>query len=101
MHNKDIIFDLDNKKIGLVDSNCSGLNIIKNITYVEDADRVVKSKFEKECENKIQTYLTAICLVLFIAFIVIVFLLLGIYRLKKNKNFLWMKMNESRNLKII
>jgi hypothetical protein len=99
MHDKDIIFELDNKTIGLVESNCSGFNIVKNAIYVEDIDVIVKSKYEKECDNRIQTYIYAIIFVIIFAVIVIILLVYGIYKLKNNENFFWMRLNDNRIFK--
>jgi hypothetical protein len=98
MHNKDIIFDVDNKRIGLVDSNCGGLSIIKNVTYIEDiiVNKTINN-YEKECQRKIQYYINALFIVIILAIIIIAVLLYGIYRLKKSKHFLWIKLGENSN----
>jgi hypothetical protein len=101
MHNKDIIFDLDNKRVGLVDSNCSGLNISKNMIYYEDVILPMKSNYEKECENKIKTYIYSIFIVSAIAILIIILLVYGIYRLKHNKSFFCLNSNKYSKHNII
>jgi hypothetical protein len=84
MHNKDIIFDMDNKKVGLVDSNCSGMNIVKNITYVEDINITKKTDYEVD-------FLTMIVIA------IVIILIVGLYRLKNNRKFLWIKVDNERS----
>jgi hypothetical protein len=99
MHNHDIIFDVENKRIGMVEARCNGLTVINNITYI--ADNVVHlntSEYAETCGEKIKFYTTVIMVVATTATVIIGVLAYGLYRLRKKQKFLWMRFdNNSTN----
>jgi hypothetical protein len=94
MHNKDIIFDLDNNRVGLVDSNCGGLSIVKNVTYVQDDTNNVEE--DKECETRVAPYKVALYVLVFIVICIVIILVVGIWKLKRTKRFLWIRVEDDR-----
>jgi hypothetical protein len=105
MHNHDIIFDNDNKRIGLVSSNCEMRKNYNNDYYDNDYNGynndINNNKFPTNndknaytCENDI-VYLRNICIgVAFIMIIIIAILVYIIRELRKNGRFLWLTLNE-------
>jgi hypothetical protein len=98
MHNHDIIFDVENMRVGFAEANCGNINIIPNITYVEttvitkDGPQAVTA----DCQKLIERYVIAIYLVLIIAVMVILGLLFGMYRMRRRQNFLWFRFEDQQ-----
>jgi hypothetical protein len=99
MHNHDIIFDNDNKRIGLVSSNCEMRKDFIYDNYDNDNNYnnklpVNNDKNTYTCENDI-VFLRNICIaVAFIMIIIIAILVYIIRELRKNGRFLWLTLNE-------
>ena len=91
MHNHDIIFDLENRKIGFVESNCSGeesfylnYNKFRNV-------KVISSN--RNCEVTVNMYFNIILTVTIISIFIISLISLAVYRLNQGNNFLWTKLS--------
>lgn len=102
MHNHDIIFDNDNKRIGLISSNCEMRKTFTYDNYDEDYNKynndnkvpVVNDKNKYTCENDI-IFLRNICIAVAIIMVIIIGVLVYIIgELRKNGRFLWLTLNE-------
>ena len=58
MKGHDIIFDIDNKKVGFVESRCDGIKVNNNLTYIDGtvSNRAV-SEYIPECSTDAQFYI--------------------------------------------
>lgn len=111
MHNHDIIFDNVNKRIGLVSSGCDGLKLPlnhnptnetvtpspsepSNVEPMPDPAVVPASVPETEpvCSNDYDFYVTIILMLTIIIVMLVLILILAFFRIRKGRNFLWMKL---------
>mgnify|MGYP000938466830 CR=1 FL=1 len=104
MHNHDIIFDNDNKRIGLVSSNCEmnkGFidrddyeNDYNGNNYNNNTQISIDDRYTNTCENDI-LFLRNVCIAVTITMIIIIAILIYIIgELRKTGRFLWLSLNE-------
>lgn len=93
MHNHDIVFDIQNSKIGLASSDCSSTRIATELP-IKKMDTPINTNTETTCKNKEQMYIFAIIGLCAFFMIIIILLLMGISRMKKGEKFLWMKLSD-------
>jgi len=93
MHNHDIIFDNQDKKIGLVSSQCDRAN--GELNFNNNINKY-NHKFVNTCDNyNTIRYYRLLCI---ITLIVIVFLILlfayAVRKLRRDGKFLWISLND-------
>lgn len=93
MHNHDIIFDIENARIGLVASQCSTTSRRRYMTSVSKN----KIEIEQTCDNKEYFYQCVIVSLIVFFMIIITVLLIGINKIRNGKKFLWLKLSEQSN----
>jgi hypothetical protein len=91
MHNHDIIFDLQNKKIGLVESNCAAENVLKLFPLAPAPSATLTPT--GSCDAKVDLYIKMIILITSLASIVIIILAYALHRLRLGQSFLWMRLS--------
>ena len=92
MHNHDVIFDNDNKRIGLVSSKCEMDNEFVQQNPVTKPE--IDYKFKNTCSNDIR-FLRNICLAVTITMICIISILVYIIsELRKSGRFMWISLGE-------
>lgn len=100
MHNHDIIFDLKNKKIGLIESNCSGEGFVKinpqTPSIINNSVPIIPSSSDS-CDAKVDLYRKVIILISSLGAIIIILLALGLHRLRNGQNFLWVRLHREEN----
>lgn len=91
MHNKDIIFDKENKRIGFVKANCNGALITsqKDILNEEKNNTYLNERNGNDFTNNISFIIY--CLITAFMIITIIFLSIALYRIRKGKNCLCIK----------
>lgn len=92
MHNHDIIFDKESKKIGLVASDCDKANgdtSQKNRNYNN-----LNFKVNNTCENDIKFYRFLCFLASAVILFLIVFFAYSIRKLRREGKFFWINLNE-------
>jgi putative effector of murein hydrolase len=104
MHNHDIIFDVEHKRIGLVESNCGGVTIVPNITYtseivVNTTNNKSITAFGTECQNEIKQYKILTAVVIILSTIIIMALIYGMYKVRRRQNFLWLRFSNEEQRK--
>lgn len=100
MHNHDIIFDNDNKRIGLVSSNCEmSKGLIENQDDDQNVDNnnnnlVPNDANKTNCSDEI-SFLRNVCIAVTIIMIIIIGVLMYIIsELRRNGKFLWISLND-------
>jgi hypothetical protein len=100
MHNHDIIFDLQNKKIGLIESNCAGENFVKinpqTPSIINNSVPLIPSSADS-CDAKVDMYTKVIIIISALGAIIIILLALGLHRLRNGQNFLWVRLNREES----
>jgi hypothetical protein len=86
MHNHDIIFDIQNKRIGFVDSLCSGdTDEFANEFYYFQGKKNFKNISYDNCEVAHKLYLNMIIFVFFISSILICFIAIYVYKFNNSE----------------
>ena len=100
MHNHDIIFDHDTKRIGLVSSNCEMKEGFIDRDYQTDSNNKVDTnteidqKFTNTCTQDVK-FLRNVCIGVTITMVIIIGILVYIIgELRKNGRFLWMTLSD-------
>lgn len=94
MHNHDIIFDNENKRIGLVSSECDRANGNFNFNN-RDNENIVKP-ISSTCDNNsaIRFYIF-MCIVAGVSvFVVIALFAYAVRKLRRDGKFLWISLND-------
>jgi hypothetical protein len=92
MHNHDIVFDNENKRIGLVSSECDKVD---KFDIIEKKFRPNSDfNFGATCDREIR-YLRTVCILTTILIVIIVVLFFyAIRKLRREGKFLWISLNE-------
>lgn len=93
MHNHDIIFDNQDKKIGLVSSQCDRANGDLNFNNYNNK---YNQKYVNTCDhyNTIRFY-KLLCIITFVAlFILILLSAYAVRKLRRDGRFLWISLND-------
>lgn len=95
MHNHDIIFDNENKKIGLVSSKCDRANGSFNFNKNKDNTNNVKT-INTTCDNNnaIKFYRMLCIFASIVVFVVIVLFAYAVRKLRREGKFLWISLND-------
>ena len=93
MHNHDVIFDNQNKRIGLVASECDRANGEFNFNNNKN---VVTNKNINTCDNNntIRFYRMACIIASIVVFAVILMFAYAVRKLRREGKFLWISLNE-------
>lgn len=94
MHNHDIIFDNENKKIGLVSSECDRVNGKYNFNNKDVGNAAKTINTTCDNDNAIKFY-RFMCIVASVTVIVIIFLFAyAVRKLRREGKFLWISLND-------
>lgn len=105
MHNREIIFDKENNRIGFVRSNCNGEESSSKKDDEQEEKKNDKNMNEESdrniCNNPADNKTLLIyCLITAIMIIIIIFLSIALYRIRRGKNCLCIKIMQSTPLPI-
>lgn len=92
MHNHDIIFDNENKKIGLVSSECDRANGDYNFNNKQNYYNVNTINATCDNENVIKFYKMMCIIASIIVFAVIVLFAYAVRKLRREGKFLWISL---------
>lgn len=105
MHNHDIVFDVMNKRIGLVSSSCDSVSAVKFNPNSDLNDLVSNDSKDHESTcgsgttNK-NFYMMIIFMLSILIVLIVMIFVLAICRFRRGQNFLWMKLNNEESGKL-
>lgn len=103
MHNHDVIFDLENKRIGLAVADCAASNFNtdgKKDNIIDNKPIPTPVDHTEDCEQLVSYYFTLICLVSVSFTIIIIILLIGLNKLRRGESFLWLRLPSDNSIYI-
>jgi len=101
MHNHDVIFDNESKRIGLVSSECDRANGNYNFNNKENYNNIKTINTTCDNNNAIKFY-RMMCIIASIAvFAVIILFAYVIRKLRREGKFLWISLNEDIGKQIL